>query len=113
MTPDTGFTIALHSREYLVSTLAEKIQLLVEDEALRSRFSQNAIAHARQFEWEHKADQNCGDVSGGAGRASGGPACPGLATGFCQQARQKWRSGWRSPCPLKLYNFANWPTPMD
>jgi len=57
MTPDTGFTIAPHSREYLVSTLAEKIQLLVEDEALRSRFSQNAIAHARQFEWEHKADQ--------------------------------------------------------
>lgn len=57
MTPDTGFTIALHSRDYLVSALAEKIQLLVEDEALRSRFSQNAIAHARQFEWEHKAEK--------------------------------------------------------
>ncbi|MBF2084380.1 glycosyltransferase family 4 protein [Thermoleptolyngbya sp. C42_A2020_037] len=57
MTPNTGFTIPLHSREYLVSTLAEKIQLLVEDEALRSHLSQGAIAHARQFEWEHKAEQ--------------------------------------------------------
>lgn len=57
MTPDTGFTLPLHSREYLVAALAEKIQLLVEDEALRSQMSRSAIAHARQFEWEYKADQ--------------------------------------------------------
>ncbi|GAB4132452.1 MAG: hypothetical protein Fur0046_02270 [Cyanobacteria bacterium J069] len=57
MTPDTGFKIALHSRDYLVSTLAEKIQLLVENEAVRSHLSHGAIAHARQFEWAHKAAQ--------------------------------------------------------
>lgn len=54
---DVGFRIAPHSREYLIENMTRRIQVLVEDEALRLAMSAAAIERAREFEWGHKADQ--------------------------------------------------------
>lgn len=55
VTEATGFKIDPISREYLTEEMANKIKLLVEDEALRAQMSVAAFARAQEFEWEAKA----------------------------------------------------------
>jgi glycosyltransferase involved in cell wall biosynthesis len=55
VTEGTGFSIEPRSRAYLTQELANKIELLVQDEALRSSMSAKAIARAQEFVWEEKA----------------------------------------------------------
>ena len=57
VTDETGFKIDPKSREYIVSNLADKIQLLAENSSIRRQFSENAVAHAESFEWGNKAQQ--------------------------------------------------------
>jgi glycosyltransferase involved in cell wall biosynthesis len=55
VTDKTGFRIDPISRQYLTETLADKIQLLVENESLRQDMSNSAIERARDFTWQRKA----------------------------------------------------------
>ncbi|MBE9114793.1 glycosyltransferase family 4 protein [Lusitaniella coriacea LEGE 07157] len=55
VTEQTGFKIDPRSREYLTEQVAEKIDLLVKDENLRSRMSQKSTERAKEFVWENKA----------------------------------------------------------
>ncbi len=55
VTESTGFRIDPISRNYLTEEMANKIKVLVEDEALRSHMSVAAVARAQEFEWEAKA----------------------------------------------------------
>lgn len=54
---ETGFKIEPNSREYLTQELTSKIQLLVEDDNLRESMSVAAIAKAREFAWDKKAEK--------------------------------------------------------
>lgn len=55
VTDQTGFRIEPISREYLTQELADKIQLLFENQSLRQEMSANAIQRVREFTWKHKA----------------------------------------------------------
>jgi glycosyltransferase involved in cell wall biosynthesis len=55
VTESTGFRIDPISRDYLTAEMANKIQVLVEDESLRAQMSAAAVARAQDFEWEAKA----------------------------------------------------------
>ena len=57
VTDATGFRIEPLSTEYLLQELTQNIQLLVEDDQLRSQMAQQAIQRAREFEWSRKAAQ--------------------------------------------------------
>lgn len=57
VTAETGFKIDPISREYLIYELANKIEVLAQNEELRHRMSANAIERAREFTWENKAQQ--------------------------------------------------------
>jgi glycosyltransferase involved in cell wall biosynthesis len=53
----TGFKIEPNSREYLTEELTSKIKTLVEDDRLRESMSASAIAKAREFAWDKKAEK--------------------------------------------------------
>ncbi len=55
VTEETGFKIAPISREALTQGLANKIQLLVENEELRKKMSMKAVERAQGFAWKQKA----------------------------------------------------------
>ena len=57
VTEHTGFKIEPLSRDYVIQEMAQKIRLLVEDEALRQRMSEKAIERVKEFEWSEKAKQ--------------------------------------------------------
>jgi glycosyltransferase involved in cell wall biosynthesis len=57
VTEATGFKIEPLSREYLIEEMAKKIEILVENQQLRSEMSVAAVARAQEFEWEAKAKQ--------------------------------------------------------
>lgn len=57
VTAETGFKIEPLSREYLIYALANKIEVLAQNEELRYQMSANAIERAREFTWENKAQQ--------------------------------------------------------
>jgi glycosyltransferase involved in cell wall biosynthesis len=55
VTEETGFKIVPVSREKLTQELANKIQILVENEELRKRMSAKAFERAQGFAWKQKA----------------------------------------------------------
>lgn len=55
VTEETGFKVEPISREHVVQQVAGHIQHLIENPDLRSQMSTQAIARARQFEWQNKA----------------------------------------------------------
>lgn len=55
VTEKTGFKIEPRSREYLVEQVKEKIQILIEDPALRSQMSVQSLERAKEFVWINKA----------------------------------------------------------
>ena len=57
VTDDTGFRIEPVSRTGIVRALAEKIVLLANNPALHDRMSRCAVARARMFAWEAKAQR--------------------------------------------------------
>jgi len=60
VTDETGFRIEPISPEYVIAEMAKKIQLLVENGALRQQMSIKAIEKAKEFEWSEKAKQMVG-----------------------------------------------------
>ncbi|MBN1472914.1 MAG: glycosyltransferase family 4 protein [Syntrophaceae bacterium] len=57
VTDETGFKIDPKSREHIVAKLAEIIQMLADNPAIRRKLSENAVSHAECFEWGNKAKQ--------------------------------------------------------
>lgn len=57
VTEKTGFKIAPVSREHIIQELANKTQILVENESLREIMSAKAIERAQEFAWKRKAMQ--------------------------------------------------------
>lgn len=57
VTAETGFKIDPVSRDYLTQELANKIQLLVEDDHLRMQMSIKATERAKEFIWSTKGRQ--------------------------------------------------------
>lgn len=57
VTDETGFKIEPISPDYVIQEMAQKIQLLVEDDDLRQRLSEKSIEKAKEFEWSEKAKQ--------------------------------------------------------
>jgi glycosyltransferase involved in cell wall biosynthesis len=57
VTTETGFKILPLSRETLTQELANKIEMLVENEDLRKLMSVKAIERAKEFEWGRKATE--------------------------------------------------------
>ena len=54
---DTGFSIDPHSRDFVVQQLIASIEQLVEDPDLRQRMGREAIARAKSFAWDVKAQK--------------------------------------------------------
>lgn len=57
VTEEAGFKIVPISRENITHELANKLQILVENEELRKRMSAKAIKRAAGFAWEQKASE--------------------------------------------------------
>ncbi|XGV94946.1 MAG: glycosyltransferase family 4 protein [Leptolyngbya sp. BL-A-14] len=57
VTESTGFKIEPLSKEHLTQELAAKINLLVQDHALRQRMSVQSVLRAQEFTWKRKAEK--------------------------------------------------------
>lgn len=55
VTESTGFKIEPISKEYVIQEMANKIEVLVNNQQLRSSMSGAAVTRAQEFEWEAKA----------------------------------------------------------
>jgi glycosyltransferase involved in cell wall biosynthesis len=57
VTEETGFKIEPVSKEYVTQELTRKIKILVKDESLRTKMSENSFKRVQEFTWERKATQ--------------------------------------------------------
>ncbi|WP_013322743.1 glycosyltransferase family 4 protein [Gloeothece verrucosa] len=57
VTEETGFRIEPSSREYVVREVADKIQILVNDQTLRNQMSFKCVERVKDFEWGRKAEK--------------------------------------------------------
>ena len=57
VTEETGFKIEPVSKEYVTQELTRKIKILVKDETLRTKMSENSFKRVQEFTWERKATQ--------------------------------------------------------
>ena len=54
---ETGFSIDPHSRDFVVQQLTTSIEQLAENPGLRQRMGREAIARAKSFAWDIKAQK--------------------------------------------------------
>jgi glycosyltransferase involved in cell wall biosynthesis len=57
VTTDTGFKIEPRSRQFLISEMIEKLQILFQDSQLRQKMSQKARERAQEYQWSQKSMQ--------------------------------------------------------
>lgn len=57
VTPQTGFTLSVASREQLVSELVQRIEQLADDKSLRLKMAEAAVARAAEFTWARNAER--------------------------------------------------------